>query len=148
MAAVFKMVSKMLKIFTQYVKTFCPFYFFRAYFWKNIALLNSLSLSVHPSVCPPVTYFFAIISTYDLQILDSKRKLSIYKVYGWVFRSKAQELLDWAQIRPSQTKVFSLYFINFWETINVFQLISRGYIYSKIQIFQKKFFLGSFESSW
>jgi hypothetical protein len=31
--------------------------------------------------------------------LESKRRLSIYDEYGWVFRSKAQELWDWAQIR-------------------------------------------------
>jgi hypothetical protein len=50
------------------------------------------------------------------------------------------------RLGPSQIKVFSLYFINFWETINVFQLISQSY--SKIQIFQKKFILGSIGSSW
>jgi hypothetical protein len=65
----------------------------RAYFGKKIALLNSLTLSVRLSVCPSVcTLFFRQISTYDLQILDSKRRLSIYREYGWVFRSKAQEL--------------------------------------------------------
>jgi hypothetical protein len=32
-------------------------------------------------------------------ILDSKRRLSIYEEYGWVFRSKAQELWNSAQIR-------------------------------------------------
>jgi hypothetical protein len=50
------------------------------------------------------------------------------------------------RLGPSQIKVFSLHFINFWETINGFQLISQGY--SKIQIFQKKFFLRSIGSSW
>jgi hypothetical protein len=95
-------------------------------------------IKVCPSVC---TLFFRHLSTYDLQILDSKRRLSIYEESGWGFWCKAQELWDWAQI-----KVFSLYFINFWETINVFQLISQGY--SKIQIFQKKFLLGSIGSSW
>jgi hypothetical protein len=40
------------------------------------------------------------------------------------------------KLGPSQIKVFFLYFINFWETINVFQLISQGC--SDIQIFQKK----------
>jgi hypothetical protein len=39
--------------------------FFRAYFWKKIVLLNSLTLSVCPSVC---TLFFRHLSTYDLQI--------------------------------------------------------------------------------
>jgi hypothetical protein len=43
------------------------------------------------------------------------------------------------RLGPSQIMVFSLYFINFLETINVFQLISQGY--SKIQIFQIFFFL-------
>jgi hypothetical protein len=54
--------------------------------------MDSELLSVRPSV----PYFYA---TYDLQNLDSKRRLSIYEEYGWVFRSKAQELWDWAQIR-------------------------------------------------
>jgi hypothetical protein len=142
----------------------------RAYFWKKIALLNSLTLSVCPSVrlsvcpsvrlsvcpsvrlsvCPSVrpsvcTLFFRHRSTYDLQILDSKRRLSIYEEYGWVFRSRAQELWDWAQIRTLSNHVFSLYFINFWEKINVFQLLSQGY--SKIQIFQKKNSLEALEAA-
>jgi hypothetical protein len=49
---------------------------FRAYYWKKIALLNSLTLSVrssvrlsvYPSVC---TLFFRNIFTYNLQYLDS-----------------------------------------------------------------------------
>jgi hypothetical protein len=100
--------------------------------------LNSLTLSVRPSV----HYFFAIFQP-NLQVLDSKRRLSIYEEYGWVFRSKAGIEL---RLGPSQIKVFSSYFINFWETIHVFQFISQGY--SKIKIFQKKFFLGSIGSSW
>jgi hypothetical protein len=42
-----------------------------------------------PSVC---TLFYRHLSTYDLQILDSKRRLSIYE--DLVFRSKTQELWD------------------------------------------------------
>jgi hypothetical protein len=45
--------------------------FFRAYFWKKIALLNSFTLSVR------LYPIYHRLSTYDLQILDSKRKLSI-----------------------------------------------------------------------
>jgi hypothetical protein len=47
---------------------------------------------------------------------------------------------------PSQIKVVFLYFINFSETINVFQLISQGY--SKIQYFRKSFLGRSIGSSW
>jgi hypothetical protein len=84
-------------------------YIVRAYFWKKIALLNSfvrlyvcpfVRRSICPSVCSSVgTLFFLHLSTNDLQILVSKRTVSIYEEYGWVFRSKAQELWDWAQIR-------------------------------------------------
>jgi hypothetical protein len=65
-----------------------PIVFLEHIFEKKIALLNSLTLSVRlsvrpffrlPSVC---TLFFRHLSTYDLQILDSKRRLSIYKDYG------------------------------------------------------------------
>jgi hypothetical protein len=106
---------------------------FRAYFWKKIVLLNSLTLSVRlsvrPSVCPSVcTLIFRHISTYDLQILDSKRRLSIYEEYGWVFRSKAQELWDWAQIRTLSNQGFFLIFHQFLRNNQCFSTdITRLY---------------------
>jgi hypothetical protein len=48
---------------------------FKAYFWKKIALLNALTLSVRRSVRPSVHYFFAIFQHNYLQILDFKRRL-------------------------------------------------------------------------
>jgi hypothetical protein len=49
------------------------------------------------------------------------------------------------RLGSSQIKIFSLYFIYFGETINVFQLISQGC--SKIQIFQKKISLEALEAT-
>jgi hypothetical protein len=71
---------------------------------------------------------FRHLSTHDLQIMDSKRRLSIYEEYSWIFfypkpRSSGIEL----RLGLSQINVFSLYFINIWETINVSQLIAQGY---------------------
>jgi hypothetical protein len=121
---------------------FFTYYLLEHIFEKKNALLNSLTLSVRlclPSLCSSVCYlFFRHLSTFDLQILDSKRRLSISEEYGWVFRSKAQRSGIELRLGPSQIKVFNLYFINFSETINVCQLISQGY--SRIQLFQKKIF--------
>jgi hypothetical protein len=68
---------------------------------------------VRPSVC---TLFFRHISTYDLQILDSKRGLSIYEEYGF-FDPKPRSSGIKLRLLPSQIKVFSLYFINFWQSM-------------------------------
>jgi hypothetical protein len=99
-------------------------FLFRAYFWKKIALLNSLTLSVCPSVRPSVrpSLFFRHLSTYDLQILDSKRRLSIYGEYGWVFRSKAQEPWDWAQIRTLSNWGLFLIFHQFLRNNQCFSI--------------------------
>jgi hypothetical protein len=77
-------------------------------FWKvpefSRRFKNSQKCSIkfikRPSVCPPVcTLFFRYLSTNNLQSLDYKRRVSIYEEYSWVFRSKAQELWNWVQIR-------------------------------------------------
>jgi hypothetical protein len=96
----------------------------------------SVCPSVRLSVCPSVPYFFAIFqpTIFNFWILREEY-LSTRSTAGFFDpkpRSSGMEL----RIGPFQIKVFSLYFINFWETINVFQLISQSC--REIQIFQKK----------
>jgi hypothetical protein len=92
-------------------------------------------MSVRLSVRPSVPYFFAIFQPkiFKFWILreDYLSTRSTPGFFDAKPRSSGIELL----LGPSQIKVFPLYFINFGETINVFQLISQGY--SKIQIFQE-----------
>jgi hypothetical protein len=96
----------------------------------KISLLNSLTLSVCPSVCPSVPNFFAIFqpTIFEFRILredcQSTRTASEGpRLEDQKPRSSGIEL----RLGPSQIKAFSLYFINFWITINVFQLIEYKY---------------------
>jgi hypothetical protein len=116
--------------------------FFRAYF--SVEFINP----VRRSVCLSVPYFFAIFlpTIFKFWILrEGEHYLSTRSTAGF-FDPKPRRPGIQLRLGPSQIKVFPLYFINFCETINVFQLISQGH--SKIQIFQKKFFLVSIGSSW
>jgi hypothetical protein len=101
----------------------------------KIALLNSLTLSVRPSVC---TLFFAIFQPKIFKFWILREDYLFTRSAAGFSDPKPRSFEIELRLGPSQIKVFSLYFINFWETIIVFQLISQGD--SKIQIFQKKFF--------
>jgi hypothetical protein len=129
-----------------------PIVFLENIFEKKIAPLNSLTLSVRLSVCP---FFSLSVRLYPIFSPSFNLRSS-----NWILREDYPSTRTRAGffdpeprssgivliLGPFQIKVFSLYFINFWETINHFQLTSQGY--NKIQIFQKKFFLGSIGSSW
>jgi hypothetical protein len=106
----------------------------------------SIRLSVRPSVRPYVPYFFAIFQPTIFKFWILREDYLSTRSTAGFFDPKPRSSGIELRLGPSQIKVFSLYFINFSETINVFQLISQGC--SKIQIFQKKFFLGSIGSSW
>jgi hypothetical protein len=92
-----------------------------------------------------VLYFFAIFQpTIFIFWILREDYLSTRNTTGF-FDSKPRSSGIELRLGPSQIKVFSYYFIHFWETINVFQLISQGY--SKIQIFQKKVSLVALEAA-
>jgi hypothetical protein len=106
--------------------------------------LNSLTLSVRlsvrrPSIRPSVPYFFAIFQPTIFKFWILREHFLSTRSTAGFFDPKPRSSGIELRLGPSQIRVFSLYFINFWETINGFQLISQGY--SKIHIFRKKFFL-------
>jgi hypothetical protein len=128
-------------------------------FWLTVRL--SVCPPVRLSVCPPVR--LSVCPSICLSVRPSVRlsvcilffailQPTIFKF--WILREDYLYTRSTAGFFDSEPRGsgnelrFSIYFINFWEKINVFQLILLAQGYSKIQIFQKKFFLESIGSSW
>jgi hypothetical protein len=99
--------------------------------------LNSLTLSVrlYPIFSP----------SFNLRSLNLREDYLSTRITPGFFDPKPRSSGIELRLGPSQIKFFSLYFTNFWEPINVFQLISQGY--SKIQLFQKFFSLEALEAA-
>jgi hypothetical protein len=107
-------------------------HFFRAYFWKKIALLNSLTLSVYPSVLPEIFKFWILRENYL-----STRNTALF--FDPKPRSSGTEL----RLGPSQIKVFP-YISSISEKQSMFFNWYHKVVV-KYKYFTKKNFLGS---SW
>jgi hypothetical protein len=101
-------------------------YYFFFFCWINLTFIISCP-SVRPSNCPSVPYFFAIFQPKIFKFwilredyLSARRTAAFSDPKP---RSSGIEL----RLGPPQIKFFSLYFINFWETINFFQLVSGSF---------------------